>query len=647
MGLHAGSLDAPLPIGLRTEPCFEDRRVGEVLALRRLRSFQRTPPLTPDIDFLARHGVPEQMLRLAAQRAVDHVSEAREELFALGFGRERYWELLARDLGLPFIAGLDAATPSMDLAAAPDEAVRRAEIVKLRLDGRDRLVLAPGAAQIVLLRKHVGAAPELARRMAIAPRRAIRAFLVAGRQEALLQAAVHRLAVRLPSLSASPQAKGHRRGPPLRGAAALGVALAEPEAALLLLGLAVTALFLNCSFWKAAAALRPRETLRIEPPSGGELPSYSVLVPLYREEAVIPDLVRNLAALDYPGSKLQILILLEADDAGSREAVLRHANSPSIEIIAIPPGGPRTKPNALNYGLAFACGDYVVVFDAEDRPEPDQLRKAAAVFRERPWLGCVQAPLQPDNRGSLLARLFAVEYAANFEVLLPTLAAIGLPLPLGGTSNHFPRPVLEAVGGWDPFNVTEDADLGIRLARFGLASGVVASHTYEEAPEHFRQWLPQRRRWVKGWLQTSLICLRRRSDQRLSLRESLAVHGVLSAGVLGLLLYPLSWPLVIAAGMVLLRDGWPDAPLLRILLLANAANFAVIFAAAALSALRGLREAGQTRLAWLIPLLPLYWMLMSIAAWQALFQLLSDPCRWEKTTHGVARRHPSARRWAG
>jgi cellulose synthase/poly-beta-1,6-N-acetylglucosamine synthase-like glycosyltransferase len=182
---------------------------------------------------------------------------------------------------------------------------------------------------------------------------------------------------------------------------------------------------------------------------------------------------------------------------------MRHALGPEFEVITVPPVGPRTKPKALTYALAFVRADCVVVFDAEDRPEPDQLRKAAAAFREQPGLGCVQARLAPDNDDSWLARMFTVEYAANFEVLLPALAEWRAPLPLGGTSNHFPRSVLEKVAAWDPFNVTEDADLGIRLARFGYRTATIYSRTYEEAPVTFRQWLPQRRRWIKGWMRLS------------------------------------------------------------------------------------------------------------------------------------------------
>ena len=311
-----------------------------------------------------------------------------------------------------------------------------------------------------------------------------------------------------------------------------------------------------------------------------------------------------------------------------------------------PSSQPRTKPKALTYALNFARGDYVVVFDAEDRPEPDQLRKAAAAFREQPGLGCVQARLTPDNRDSWFARMFTLEYAANFDVLLPALASWRVPLPLGGTSNHFPREVLEAVGAWDPFNVTEDADLGVRLARFGYQSATLHARTFEEAPVTFRQWLPQRRRWVKGWMQTVAICAQRGKPRglRLSLREQLAVHGVLTAGVFGLLLYPISLIFIAWATTAALRGNWPTDAWSAALLILNLGNLAAILTASAISSVRGLRASGALRLAGHIPLLPVYWALMSLAAWQALYQYFRSPATWEKTQHGVARRRRALRR---
>jgi cellulose synthase/poly-beta-1,6-N-acetylglucosamine synthase-like glycosyltransferase len=242
--------------------------------------------------------------------------------------------------------------------------------------------------------------------------------------------------------------------------------------------------------------------------------------------------------------------------------------------------------------------------------------------------------------------MFKLEYAANFEVLLPALADAGVPLPLGGTSNHFPRAVLERVGAWDPYNVTEDADLGIRLARFGLRTATIFSRTYEEAPLKLRQWLPQRRRWIKGWMQTALLCVAGPvpAGLRLGLRDKLAVHGIISAGVVGLLLYPASLGTILFGAVSLIWNGPPNDIWMALFLALNA-NLLVIVAAAAVSTLRGLRALGALRLAPMILFLPIYWAFMAVAAWQALFQLFRDPSGWEKTAHGLASdRDPATRK---
>jgi cellulose synthase/poly-beta-1,6-N-acetylglucosamine synthase-like glycosyltransferase len=205
-----------------------------------------------------------------------------------------------------------------------------------------------------------------------------------------------------------------------------------------------------------------------------------------------------------------VLLIVESIDQETQAALRSAGPARHMRVLVVPDGTPRTKPRALQYALQFAQGDYVVVYDAEDVPEPDQLRRALAALRAAPErLGCLQAQLNIYNsRASWLTRQFTVEYTALFDCILPTLERLDLPVPLGGTSNHFPRAVLDAVGGWDPFNVTEDADLGIRLARAGWHVGVLPSTTWEEAPPTFRVWLGQRTRWLKGWMQTYLVHMR-------------------------------------------------------------------------------------------------------------------------------------------
>jgi cellulose synthase/poly-beta-1,6-N-acetylglucosamine synthase-like glycosyltransferase len=193
---------------------------------------------------------------------------------------------------------------------------------------------------------------------------------------------------------------------------------------------------------------------------------------------------------------------VEADDDDTRRVLARLELGPPFSIITAPPFGPRTKPKALNVALPFAQGSFTVVYDAEDVPEPDQLRRALDTFMTADGrLACVQASLTIDNAtDSWLARMFTAGYAGQFDAFLPGLAALHLPLPLGGSSNHFRTAALRQVGGWDSYNVTEDADLGIRLCRFGYHSTAMSSATYEEAPAHFGPWLRQRTRWYKGWM---------------------------------------------------------------------------------------------------------------------------------------------------
>ena len=232
-----------------------------------------------------------------------------------------------------------------------------------------------------------------------------------------------------------------------------------------------------------------------------EEPVYSVIVALRGEARVVDQLLSAIERLNYPHEKLDVIIAVEAEDHATRAAITARKHRIPIMIVPVPAVGPATKPKALNVALPFARGTFTVIYDAEDRPERNQLRAALKAFQSGGGdLACVQARLCIDTKTSWLARYFTAEYAGHFDAFLPKLAALGLPFPLGGSSNHFRTATLREVGGWDPHNVTEDADLGMRLARFGYRSGVVPSSTYEEAPADIDRWLGQRARWFKGWM---------------------------------------------------------------------------------------------------------------------------------------------------
>lgn len=377
------------------------------------------------------------------------------------------------------------------------------------------------------------------------------------------------------------------------------------------------------------------------------LPPYTILVPLHREGRILPALVARLNRIDYPKDRLQILLLVEMDDDETQRAIADSPLPPHIRSMTMPPGQPRTKPRALNIGLREARGEYVVIYDAEDAPEPDQLRKAVAAFARLPQeVVCVQARLNFYNRhDSILARLFAVDYAVWYEQMLPGLAAesrerqSGAFVPLGGTSNHFRVATLRTVGGWDPFNVTEDCDLGVRLGRLGWRVAMIESVTWEEAITAIRPWIAQRSRWVKGYIQTYLVHMRHpwRLRRELGWRGFADFQMLVGASSIALLLNPVMWLLT---AVYLASRGTPldvfldslfPAPIYYPALLSlTLGNFILFYVNAYVCVRRNLLELTRYTL-----LSPLYWVLLSIGAWAGLISLLRSPFYWAKTEHGV------------
>jgi cellulose synthase/poly-beta-1,6-N-acetylglucosamine synthase-like glycosyltransferase len=360
-------------------------------------------------------------------------------------------------------------------------------------------------------------------------------------------------------------------------------------------------------------------------------------VPLRDEAAVVPELVEALRRLNWPRSRLDVKILLEADDRATIAAARRAATEPWCELIIVPPVGPRTKPKALAFALPLCRGEFVTVYDAEDRPNPLQLREAFAVFRRSPAdLVCLQSPLVIDNRTpNWLSRSFAVEYAALFDALLPVLARWRMPLPLGGTSNHFRHAALMKAGGWDPFNVTEDADLGVRLARLGYRCATLELPTLEDAPTSLGTWRRQRTRWFKGWMQTWLVHTRHpiRLARELGPIGFLGFNLVSTGLIVSSLVYPLYLFLLLTARVDPLHFWGDGGPLAASLFGLNLFNLGAAYIAMGLLGYRALRLRGKQRDAGAILLLPLYWLVASFASYRAVFQLLTKPFVWEKTPH--------------
>ena len=407
------------------------------------------------------------------------------------------------------------------------------------------------------------------------------------------------------------------------------------------LGLAGLRLVALCLGTSATSGPPLRQCFTAPPPGGW--PDYCVLVPLYKERAVLPGLVAALGALDYPEDRLEIALVVEADDAETRDAIGGLRLPHNMTVIEVPPGEPRTKPRALNFALNRTGGEIVTVFDAEDVPEPHQLREAAiALAAGGPRMGCVQARLNVYNRhDSFLTRQFTIEYTAQFDRLLGALRRLGLPMPLGGTSNHFPRRVLEEVGGWDAWNVTEDADLGLRLARLGYQVGVLEATTWEEAPARLSIWKGQRTRWLKGWMQTWIVHMRRPRELLADLGPSgfLAFQLLMGGMVLSALVDP--WFYL----MLALGDGgglfaMPGDALSRVLWVVGLLNIALGYAAAIALGMASVVRRGWKALALHALLMPAYWLMVSLAAYRALGQLATRPFYWEKTEH--AARPPGA-----
>jgi len=370
--------------------------------------------------------------------------------------------------------------------------------------------------------------------------------------------------------------------------------------------------------------------------AASDLPVYTLLIPLYHEAQIASQLIAGIRTLEYPRDKLDIKILLEADDAETRAAIGSAQLPEGAEVLTVPDWGPKGKPRACNVGLSRARGQYLVIYDAEDRPEPQQLLKAVAAFQKvGPWTVCLQAKLSYYNRTqNLLTRLGTAEYSAWFDLLLPGMQSLDVAMPLGGTSNHFVTERLRELGGWEAYNVTEDADLGVRLYAVGFKAAMFESTTYEEANCRLGNWLRQRSRWTKGYMQTYLAHMRHplRQGRRMGPRAFLVFQLFFGVATLGLLCNPLYWGLAVAWftwHVVGIESVFP-----RAILYAGTINLLIGNLAFLLTTMSGCFARRNYRdVKWMLAS-PLYWALISIAAWKALLQLASRPYYWEKTTHG-------------
>jgi cellulose synthase/poly-beta-1,6-N-acetylglucosamine synthase-like glycosyltransferase len=558
-----------------------------------------------------------------------------------------YYQAVAFHYELPFVDLIrDAPDRALLVADEADTYARKLTMPWRHRGGR--LVIAtanPGPEVILFARERWGSDIEFV----VASKFDIVWAVQASFADALSHRAVYQLAERNPELSAQ------QVFTPaqvifvyvLMTALMLGLAL-SPIATLIVLNVVMSLFYLGNFLFKGilvsiggARSVDRDESVAIAARMlrDEDLPVFTVLVPMFREAKMLPVLARSLRALDYPLGKLDIKLVLEANDHETIDAASKLGLEGVFEIIRVPPSHPQTKPKACNFALQFARGEFLVVYDAEDRPEPDQLRKVVATFRQSsPDTACLQCRLSYFNAGeNWLTRMFTLDYALWFDQMLPGLERLNVPIPLGGTSNHFKIDVLRELHAWDPFNVTEDADLGVRLTQKGYRVGVVDSTTFEEASCHTGNWIRQRSRWMKGYMQTFLVHTRR----PLHLIRTIGPLGFLGfvffigGTVLAGLLNPVFW-LLYVVWLIAATNGFdPIFPqLLLFLCLFNllAGNGAFIF----LHMLAPIRRGWLNLIPYSLTALG-YWVMISIAAYRGLWQLLRNPFYWEKTQHGVSR----------
>jgi hypothetical protein len=540
----------------------------------------------------------------------------------------------------------------VDLVAEPPDP-RLVDAVSAEVCLRHRIVpwrRVGGATVIVTARPE-----EFARRAAELPARLRPALMAVASERDVLDAILglrsRRLAWRAETLA--PEAESCRiwdgrrfRRHSLAALAVLGAALGlAPVAGFgALTGLALLALLANVALRVGALLTGAHREVRARlsearpprPPAIARLPVVSIMVPLYHETAIAERLLVRLARLSYPRELLDICLVTEDNDATTRATLAATRLPRWLRVVTVPEGTLRTKPRALNFALDFCRGSIVGVYDAEDAPDPDQIHRVVARFHERgPEVACLQGVLDYYNaRSNWMARCFALEYAAWFRVVLPGLERMGLAIPLGGTTLFFRRAALEKLGGWDAHNVTEDADLGIRLARHGYRAELIDTVTEEEANCRPWPWVRQRSRWIKGYAMTWAVHMRdpRRLWRELGPRKFLGVQVLFGGTLAQFLLAPVLWsywlvilglphPLAGAA------SGWAALGLEGLFLLSWAVNVTVM-----LVGVSGPRH--RHLMPWAFTL-GLYFPLATLAAAKALFEMVTKPFFWDKTCHGI------------
>jgi glycosyltransferase XagB len=417
---------------------------------------------------------------------------------------------------------------------------------------------------------------------------------------------------------------------------------------LLFISAAIACIYFTAFLFKLIALIRgvktPNAFAHIEqtliegtPDDSPVYKTYTVIIPLYQEAEVMGQIYSAMTSLRYPKDKLRFIITVERYDEETKSA-LRQYNFPEhFQILELPDVKPKTKPKALNVALKEVTSEYLVIYDAEIVPDPDQLKKAAWAFHQHSELAAFQTRLDHYNpEHNIITSLFNSEFSAYYDILLPGLKTMNVPFPLSGHSVHFKVKALQDAGGWDPYNVTEDVDLGVRLWRFGYRYGVLDSLSSEEATTSLSTWIKQRTRWMKGFLQTAIVHLR---SPRTLMRElgglwtfvafvfivpASTIFNLLNLLFIALTLVWIIWEPVII-------QGFYTGPILYITYFTTICG---VFISMYIS-LYALYHRKRYSIVQYAYLSPLYWGLLSVAALRAMYQLFTNPTSWEKTRHGT------------
>ncbi|MEP2979914.1 MAG: glycosyltransferase family 2 protein [Lentilitoribacter sp.] len=598
------------------------------------------------MEFFTSLGIANKFIDHAYRLARKNGTSIEKELIANRFVSETsYFKSLANHLELIFVEKISAesivASPTIDILLSRNGPLR------IQCDGRILTIVSPTIEELLRLEKLLKSKPGLRDNFAIAPRSSIKGAVWQLNDIGRARSIVRNLYETKPDMSAKMLLTNWQSF--CLGVFCLSVCLLiyfQPGVIFLILHAFLSLVYLSFNLLKLSAGFFSyiEKDPQPLPVHQDNLPTYTILIALYQEERVVEQLVTAMSRLDWPKSKLDIKLICEDEDITTINALIEADPGPQFEIIRVPQLLPKTKPKALQYAMVAAKGEFIAVYDAEDRPHPEQLLEAYREFAQHGEnLACLQAPLVISNADAgWLAGLFSLEYSGLFRRLIPLLAHFGLPIPLGGTSNHFRKTALLNVGGWDPCNVTEDADLGIRLYCEGYYTGVLKRPTLETAPTDIQVWIRQRTRWLKGWMQTWLVLMR----HPLRLLEKRGIIGFIIMQIMigGMLVAALAHPFAfIFIGYTVYKavfGGIFSSTLIEFALvyvdICNLIGGYLIFIFVGVGALIPAQKK-KFKSRWFV-LPPLYWLLMSFAGWRALSQLPLRSQFWEKTPHEPARR---------